>query len=258
MSQQRPPSSSLPPASSRTGGPRKGLLAIVAIVLLVGVAGVLGAWYVLFRDSGPAAVGTAAPVVPSGAPISSLATTDGTWSIDPSVGSFSDFSDAWVGYRVKEQLVGVGGATAVGRTPDVTGTLRLDGTTLTAVAMSADLRTLKSDESMRDGQLSRQGVQTSQFPTATFSLTSPIHLGTIPAVGQAVNVTATGDMTLHGVTRSVQVPLVATLSGDLIAVTGSLPFTWADYGMTAPQSPQRVLSVEDSGVIEMNLIFRHD
>ena len=211
MSQPRPPSSPIPTAPPSTGSGRgKGFTLLAALVLVAAGAGILGVWYVLFRDSGPAAVGTAAPVLPSNAPVSSLATTDGTWSIDPSVGSFSDFSDAWVGYRVKEQLVNIGGATAVGRTPDVTGTLTLDGTTLTAAAITADLTTLRSDESMRDGQLARQGVQTNQFPTATFTLTAPIELGTLPAPGQSVSVTATGDMTLHGQTKSVQIPLVAT------------------------------------------------
>ena len=59
---------------------------------------------------------------------------------------------------------------------------------------------------MRDGQLGRQGVQTDQFPTATFVLTAPIDLGTIPAEGTPVDVTAVGDLTLHGVTKSVSDP----------------------------------------------------
>ena len=42
---------------------------------------------------------------------------DGTWTVDPSVGSFSDFSGSFVGYRVEEELANVGAATAVGRTP---------------------------------------------------------------------------------------------------------------------------------------------
>ena len=51
----------------------------------------------------------------------------GTWTIDPSVGSFSDFSGTFVGYRVQETLASIGAQTAVGRTPDVTGTVTADG-----------------------------------------------------------------------------------------------------------------------------------
>ena len=78
--------------------------------------------------------------------------------------------------------------------------------------MSADLATLQSDQSMRDGQLARQGIQTDQFPTATFVLTEPIELGTLPAEGEEVTATAVGDLTLHGVTQSVSIPLGAVWS----------------------------------------------
>jgi hypothetical protein len=37
-----------------------------------------------------------------------------------------------------------------------------------------------SDDDRRDGQLRRQGIQTDQFPTAVFNLTSPIDLGSVP------------------------------------------------------------------------------
>ena len=88
----------------------------------------------------------------------------------------------------------------------------------------------------RDGQLARQGIQTSQFPNATFKLTQPIELGPLPPDGQAVNVTAIGDFTLHGVTKPVQIALQAKRSGTTIAVTGSLPVKFADYGVSAPNS----------------------
>ena len=51
---------------------------------------------------------------------------DGTWTIDHSIGSYdyaaNDFSGSWAGYRAQEELVGIGGTEAVGRTPDIAGT----------------------------------------------------------------------------------------------------------------------------------------
>jgi len=129
----------------------------------------------------------------SAAPAAS-AVMDGTWTIDHSIGSFdydaADFSGSWVGYRAQEELVGIGGTEAVGRTPDVDGSITLAGTQITAADLTADLTTLRSDQSMRDGQLSMQGVQTAQFPTATFVLTQPIELGSIPAEGTPISVEA--------------------------------------------------------------------
>ncbi len=168
--------------------------------------------------AGPAAAQSPAPAASAVA----AAGLDGTWTIDHSIGSYdyaaSDFSGSWAGYRAQEELVGVGGTTAVGRTPGIDGSITLAGNQVTAADLTVDLKTLASDESMRDGQLGRQGIQTDQFPTATFVLTAPIDLGTIPAEGTSINVTATGDLTLHGVTKSVQVPMAAVQGGDIIGV----------------------------------------
>ena len=155
---------------------------------------------------------------------------------------------------MQEQLATIGANTAVGRTPNVTGTMTVQGTNVTAADFTADLTSLQSDDDRRDGQLRRQGIQTAQFPNATFKLTSPIDFGSIPPDGQSVSVTATGDFTLHGVTKSVQIPLEAKRSGDVIVVTGSLPILFSDYGVTRPNS-FAVLSIDDHGTMEFQLLF---
>jgi polyisoprenoid-binding protein YceI len=207
--------------------------------------------------SAPSAAASAVPSSAASATAASGGSTgslDGTWKVDQSLGSFSDFTSSFVGYRVQEQLASIGANTAVGRTPDVTGSITLAGATVTAAEFSADLTTLKSDDDRRDGQLSRQGIQTSQFPTATFKLTQPIDLGTLPADGQTISVTATGDFTLHGVTKSVQIPLQAKRSANEIVVTGSLPILFADYNIPKPNS-FAVLSIDDHGTMEFQLLF---
>ena len=95
----------------------------------------------------------------------------------------------------------------------MTGSITIDGTSITAADFTADLRTLESDDDRRDGQLRQQALETGEFPEATFVLTQPIELGGVPADGETIEVTATGDLTLHGVTNSVQIPLQARLDG---------------------------------------------
>jgi len=230
--------------------------AIVVIVVALVLAGAYGLWYLFFRPAGPAAVDASNIALPSSvassAPLSGG--IDGTWKVDTSIGSFADNTSSFVGYRVQEQLASIGGNTAVGRTPDVSGTMTIAGTTVTDAAIQADLTSLQSDDQRRDGQLARQGIQTSQFPTATFTLTAPIDLGSVPADGQEVTVTATGQLTLHGQTRDVQVPLTAKLSGSVIVVTGSLPIAWTDYGIVKPNS-FAVVSIADEGTMELQLFF---
>jgi polyisoprenoid-binding protein YceI len=253
---------------------------LVAIIVLVAVvAGAAGLWYLFFRPAGPAPVslGTTPPIAaatasaeagsassavdPSAGPSEAASPDDGTtsgiagtWNVDPTVGSFSDFSSSFVGYRVQEELASVGATEAVGRTPDVSGSLTVDGTTITAAAFTADLTTLESDEQRRDGQLRNQAIETSQFPTATFTLTKPVELGSIPAEGEAVDVTATGDLTLHGVTKSVEIPMQAKLENGVVTVVGTLPIVFADYDIAKPTSFV-VLSVDDKGVMEFQLHF---
>jgi polyisoprenoid-binding protein YceI len=110
---------------------------------------------------------------------------------------------------------------------------------------------------MRDGQLGHQGVQTDQFPKSTFVLPSPIDLGHVPAEGEQVSVTAIGDLTLHGVTKSVQIPLTARLTQDVIGVVGSLTFKWEDFGMEQPSS-QKVVSLADDVTMEFQVFLRKD
>jgi polyisoprenoid-binding protein YceI len=237
------------------------LVGAVAVVLLGGA----GLAY-LFLHPSPAAVGaaTAAPgsstsasAAPAGSAAGSLAagTLSGTWNVDPSVGSFdyaaSDFSGSFVGYRINEQLANIGANTAVGRTPDVTGSLVVDDSSITSVDISADLGSLQSDDQRRDGQVGRLNLG-----TATFKLASPIALTSLPADGAAVDATATGDLTIHGVTKRVEIAVQASRSGDVVTVTGSVPIVFGDYGVTPPTSFIAV-SVEDHGIIEFQLHFSH-
>jgi polyisoprenoid-binding protein YceI len=258
------------------------LVAIVVAIALVLAA--IGGFIYLFGQSVPAAVSlaTASPAgatpaaasgaasassaAASGGAVASPATSagasadagstslDGTWTVDGSIGSFSDFTDSFVGYRVAEQLVNVGATTAVGRTPKVSGSLTVSGTTITAATITADLTALQSDRSMRDGQLHSQAIETDEYPTATFVLAAPIQLDHLPAEGETVSATAVGDLTLHGVMKRVSIPVQAKLSNGVVTVVGSLPITFADYSITPPHS-MLVLSVADNGTMELQLHF---
>jgi polyisoprenoid-binding protein YceI len=136
----------------------------------------------------------------------------------------------------------------------VSGNVTIEGMTVTAAEITADLSTLKSDDDRRDSQLHRQALETDRFPTATFSLTEPIELPAAAAQGAAVNVTASGDLRLHGVTESVQIPLQARLETDRVVLIGSLDITFADYGIEKPNSFM-VLSVDDHGVLELQILL---
>src|SRR5205814_759046 len=104
------------------------------------------------------------------------------------------------------------------------------------VDVTANLVTLHSDDDRRDSSLRRQALETSQYPNATFKLTQPIRLGALPKDGPTLHATAVGELTLHGVTKSVRIDLSATRSGGMITITGSLPITFSDFNIQKPTS----------------------
>jgi polyisoprenoid-binding protein YceI len=248
-------------------------IGLIGLVVLAALAGAAGLAYLFLRGAPPPAVGLGT-ASPGGSPGASQAATtaaplptgaagtigadglDGTWTIDTTVGSFSDFSSSFVGYRVNETFADNSANTAVGRTPALTGSLVLDGTSITAVDVTADMTRLQSDDDRRDGRLGEQAIETNEFPEATFHLTAPIDLGAGPVEGATITATATGELTLHGVTRGVTVPIEARLSGDVVTVTGSVDILFADYEIERPSS-FLVLSIEDHGIMEFQLHFRH-
>jgi polyisoprenoid-binding protein YceI len=255
------PSGDMPPAAPAPDGRRRRILWIaVASGLVVLLAGGFAVWYFVFRDTAPPAanIESAQESVDSKGKGSTASGVDGPWSVDTSVGGFDvaagDFTSAYVGYRVNEELAGVGAKTAFGRTPDVSGTMTIDETTVSAVKIQADLTTLQSDEGQRDQTIHNQALESSRFPTATFELTKPIDLGKVPAEGATMKVDATGDLTLHGVTKRVTIPLDAKLVNHEIVVTGQLDIAFADYGIAKPVS-FKVLSIEDRGIMELQLFF---
>lgn len=245
---------------------RSGRLKLLGVLGVLAVAVVAGAVWWFLRDDAPETTNisdAAAQVTTTGGTgtgdQSAAAAADGdvsgTWNVDTSIGQFSfeDSTGTFAGFRVAEELSGVGSTTAVGRTPEVTGALEIDGTTVEAATITADMTALTTDDSRRDGR-ARDALETDQFPEATFELTSPIELGADAASGDPVAVQAAGDLTIHGVTKPVTFPLDAQLVDGTIVVTGTLDVTFSDYGVELPTAPI-VLSLDDNGQIELQLFF---
>ncbi|HXY91003.1 MAG TPA: YceI family protein, partial [Acidimicrobiia bacterium] len=105
------------------------------------------------------------------------------------------------------------------------------------------------------GRIHSSGLESDRFPEAKFALTEPIILPKIPQPGETLTVDATGDFTLHGVTRRVTLPIQGRWDGKDIQIVGSLPILFEDYNITAPTAPA-VASVDDHGSMEFQLFFK--
>ena len=219
-------------------------MAVVSVCVLGG----LGFYWFFLRGDAPERArlpsrGTATTVA-AGTP---LGAPDGQWQLSPGEGIF-------VGYRVQEQFAGeTVTKTAVGRTIAVSGAMTISGGQVTAATVEADLTRLRSDQPRRDDYIRTAGLETNEFPSTTFVLTRPIALPAELPAGEQVSVTAVGDLTLHGVTRSVEIPLQAQWDGQVIDLAGGVTIVMADYGMDPPSNS--LVSVADQGEMELQLSF---
>jgi polyisoprenoid-binding protein YceI len=221
--------------------PIRWLLGGIAVVL-VAVIG-FGAWYV-FGDSAPAKpkLSTDAPADPS-----SATTPDGAWKVVRG-------DKVYVGYRMTEQFAGdIVHKEAVGRTPAVDGTATIADNKVTTADVTADVRELKSNRGARDNYIHTHGIESDTFPTAEFKLTSPITLPANLTKGQQVKLSATGLLTLHGVPKSVTIPLDARWDGDTLEAVGTAPIVLADYKIDPPETA--VVKTDDHGSLELSLTF---
>lgn len=194
-------------------------------------------------SSAPAAASSAAPISATG--------VAGAWNVT---------TGSEAGYRVRERLANLPAESdAVGRTSDVTGSITVesngDGARLTAGTLTVNTTTIVSNESRRDNRLRSEGLQTDQYPTATFTVTQPVDVPAAALAGTATNLTLTGDLTLHGVTKSVQIPAQAQLVGNTVQVAGTFTFPLADFQISPPNVGGFILSIADQGTLEFLVSF---
>ena len=150
---------------------------------------------------------------------------NGTWSVQPG-------DQVFVGYRMQEQFGGdTVEHTAVGGTPaDERHHADRREQGHRRFVQGRSYTTDQRPGLPHDRYIKTNGLETDQFPEATFVLSDPITFDA-PAPGTVMNTNATGDLTIHGVTKRVTIPLMARWNGDTIDLSGGTGIVLADYGM---------------------------
>jgi len=183
-------------------------------------------------------------------PADTTATTERAEGFD---GEWTVTADSEFGYRVAEVLAGIE-TEAVGRGNEISGSFTVAGTEITDACFVVQVASITSDESMRDGQFNGRIMETGTYPTATLALAEPIVLDGLPEVGgDAITASATGDLTLHGVTTTVTFEVTVQAGDDVIGVLGAIPVAFADYDIDDPSGGPA--QVGDEGVLEFLLAF---
>ena len=136
----------------------------------------------------------------------------------------------------------------------MTGSISINGKTVTAASFTVDMTTVTSDQQRRDNQFNGRIMDTSSYPTATFKLSQPIVLSSIPSTGVQGSTKATGVLTMHGTSKTVTFTLAGQRTASGIQVTGQIPITFADWNIPNPSFGP--VTTEDHGILEFLLVFR--
>jgi polyisoprenoid-binding protein YceI len=161
-------------------------------------------------------------------------------------------------YRVTEQLAGISFPNdAVGTTEAITGAIVInpDASIAAGSKLTVDLKTLTSDQPMRDSYIQQRTLETAKFatmelvPKRTVGLPSPLPAGNQAQVGFQLIV----DMTLHGVTKETTWNVVAVMANTTVNGRATTTIDFAQFNMTKP-SLARLMSVDDK--INLEIEFR--
>lgn len=184
----------------------------------------------------------------------------------PPAGDVGDPVGLWIlqrgseaGYRVREKLARLPAQSdAVGRTEAVTGqmTIERQATGLVArdIRVEVDTTQIRSDEARRDRALRDRGLQTDRYPRALFVSAGPVAIPPAAESGSEVRMELPGQLTIHGVTRPVSIPIEARLRNGRLEVAGALEFPMSDFAIVPP-NVANIVTVEPRGTMEFQLLL---
>ena len=223
--------------------PRRLLVPILALIGLF-VLGGGAAGYVYFFSglrSSPPALGFASPSASASAAVSPSSAATATSGF---AGAWQVASGSVAGYRVKELFVGQTSThEAVARTGDVSGQLTItqagssyalsSGTVTVRLSGLASIDSVAGYNVTNRDRIVQQSLDVGDFPSAVLKLNAV----TIPAgaeSGQTVTFQVGGDLTIHGVTRTVTAAVQLRVVDGTPQVVASIQTDMTDFGVRPP------------------------
>ena len=226
------------------------------MVILLAVAGGAVWWFFIRSD---ASVKTSAPAIPAQVAANATASSNSgpnsqKFVIVPKVDGISDATQA--AYFANEKLASLPlPSTAEGTTTNVQGEIHLTPAGLDPsqpTTITIDLKSLKSDQAQRDGQVQRY-LQTSQYPTATFTATKLTGYPDSFTSGQPSQMQLTGTLDVHGVKKEVTWDVKANKAGNILTGLATLKVNFGDFGLPVPNIAG-IVSVQDGLTLQVTIV----
>ena len=172
-------------------------------------------------------------------------------------GNWRATTGSYTGYTVTTTVVLLGRETITGRTSAVTGSAQIrlvDGRErLVSSRFTADLRAATTGRLIYDRQANAI-FDTATYPTGTFVLVTPLSLPSAATIARGVAVTLVGNLTMHGVTRRVTVPVRVAGSTTRFTVTGSSAVRLTDYRIPLVAAGG-LARADDRATIDFRVVF---
>lgn len=135
-----------------------------------------------------------------------------------------------------------------GTTNDVTGTISADlaNPSASTVQIEVNLATLDTGLALRNRHMRERYVETGKYPHARFQSVSVSSPAAAVTANQPVELTVTGDFTMHGITKRVTAPVRVIVipesditrntrgPGDWIHATTTFKLKLSDFGIDVP------------------------
>lgn len=156
--------------------------------------------------------------------------------------------------------------TVEGRTASVKGYVEVDPNHIRSASRArfeVDLASLKTGIGLRDKHMRDKYLETDKYPQAVFELTRVVDTDSNDLVDQKpINLTLEGNLTIHGVSKTVQIPVTVTyfgesestkskLPGDLLRIQGRWEILLSDYNISRPKFV--VIKLDDKVQAEIDL-----
>ena len=147
--------------------------------------------------------------------------------------------------------------TVVGATDQVAGQIAFgydDLSTAEVGTIQLDARTLATDNNLRNRAINRFILETNDFEFITFEPAAVLGLPDSVEVGEAVEFTIEGNLTIRDVTSPVTFDVVATLvSEDRLEGSASATVARGDFGLQIPSVPN-VANVEEEVQLAIDFV----
>lgn len=212
------------------------ILGGVAVLLVLLIGGVAAA---IELQPSPAPLG-----LPSGTPTAPSGPLACGWQV--AAGSAA-------GFRIQETVIGMSNEVG-GNTNAVTGTAAvLSGDRIASGSFGINLAMITVG-GKKQPQFA-PSLDAGRYPDATVTLARPVTLSAAFAAGRTATMTAPAELTLRGTTRPVTVTITARRDGAALQAAGTIPVTFANWGIKQPTGFGPIGSLANHGTAEFVLVL---